>query len=303
MKIDVEFTSENTLCRGWFFQPRLHQSAACIIMAHGFAATKEARLGNYAERFCKAGFSVLVFDYRCFGDSAGRPRQMLSIPRQLQDWHSAIQFARTQSGVDPEKIVLWGTSFSGGHVLRVAAEDKRIAAVISQCPFVDGVATASLTLRHNFRSSALTMVYAISDAIGYRLGREAKTIPIVAAPGQVGAMTSPDAEPGYRAISPENFNNTVVARCILQLFSYRPRAYAKQIECPLLIQVCDQDSVTPPAPAVRTAEQAPYGECRRYALGHFDIYLGEPFELAIADQLDFLQRMLKNHQPRPLNKQ
>ncbi|MBP2332059.1 S9 family peptidase [Corynebacterium freneyi] len=48
---------------------------------------------------------------------------------------------RSRDGVDPDRIVLWGTSFGAGHVIRAASRDPRVAAVIAQCPFTDGLAS------------------------------------------------------------------------------------------------------------------------------------------------------------------
>ena len=84
---------------------------------------------------------MLLFDYRHFGASSGEPRQLVDIRRQLADWRAAIGFARGLEGVDPRRVALWGTSFSGGHVVQVAAGDDRVAAVVSQAPFTDGLST------------------------------------------------------------------------------------------------------------------------------------------------------------------
>ena len=79
------------------------------------------RLDAYAERFRAAGYACLVFDYRNFGDSEGAPRQLLDIRMQLQDWTVAVAYSRTLAGIDHNRIGLWGTSFSGGHVIATAA--------------------------------------------------------------------------------------------------------------------------------------------------------------------------------------
>jgi len=61
-----------------------------------------------------AGFAVHVFDYRHFGASTGEPRQLLDIGRQHDDYRAVIAWARQLDGIDPDRIVLWGSSFSGG---------------------------------------------------------------------------------------------------------------------------------------------------------------------------------------------
>src|ERR1700681_4663931 len=113
----------------------------CVVLGHGFAGTVDSGLLPFAERFAAAGVDALAFDYRHFGASDGEPRQLLSIPRQLEDYAAAIARARTLDGVDPERIGAWGSSYSGGHVVAVAVADGRVAAVISQVPAMDGAAT------------------------------------------------------------------------------------------------------------------------------------------------------------------
>ena len=110
----------------------------CVVMAHGFGATRDSGLLPFAERFAEAGTDVLLFDYRGFGTSEGTPRQHVSHRRHRQDYHAAIAYARNLDGVDPERIVAWGSSYSGGHVVAVAAADPRVAAVISQGAAMDG---------------------------------------------------------------------------------------------------------------------------------------------------------------------
>ncbi len=136
---------------------------------HGARARSGAgdALDAYAERFAAAGWSVLVFDYRHLGASGGEPRQILDIGRQRADWHAALAFARTLPEVDVNRIALWGSSFGGGHVLRVASEDTRIAAIVAQCPFTDGPAS----LRARIRTGPLSVVALTVQAFSTRSGR------------------------------------------------------------------------------------------------------------------------------------
>ena len=112
---------------------------ARVVLAHGWTGVREQRLDAYAERFAGAGLAALVFDYRHFGASSGEPRQLLDIRRQLADWAAAIAFVRSRAEIDPGRVALWGTSFSGGHVIETAARDRQIAAVVAQVPFADGL--------------------------------------------------------------------------------------------------------------------------------------------------------------------
>ncbi len=178
-------------------RPRRAGPHPFVVLAHGFGGVRGARLDAFAERFAAAGLAALVFDYRHFGDSGGEPRQLLDIKLQLDDWRNAVEFARSLPDVDAERVAIWGTSFSGGHVATIAAEDHRIAAVVSQGPFLDGV----WALRAAGPRNALRLTVAgLRDEARRLRGREQYTIPLVGPPGTVAAMNSPDAEPGYRAL-------------------------------------------------------------------------------------------------------
>jgi len=138
-KQDVEFDAEGTTLRGWMFKPGDSRAPlAAVVMSHGYNCIKELYLDKYAEIFCQEGFVVLAYDHRNFGDSDGEPRQELDPWKQLRDYRHAITFLQTQSFVDPARIGIWGTSYAGGHVLVVAAIDKRVKCVVSQVPTISG---------------------------------------------------------------------------------------------------------------------------------------------------------------------
>ncbi len=288
---DVRFRSGDAECAGWLYRPESpDREVACVVLAHGFGGVKEARLDAYAERFAAAGYAALVFDYRCHGDSGGEPRLLIDIGRQRDDWRAALAHARGLDGVDPSRIVAWGTSFSGGHVVELAAGRERLAAVIAQGPFMSGAAVLrSAGPAHNLRLTA----GGLRDVIASWRGRE-HPIAVVGPPGSTAAMTSPDAEPGYLKLFPPGFEwpNRFLPRGTLTLPAQRPYAKAKRITAPLLVQVMSDDVVTPPGPSRKAAAAAPRGELIEYPGGHFDIYVGEPFERAVTDQIEFLQRVL-----------
>lgn len=295
----MEFESAGTTCRAWHLPPasdalRRDNGAPCIVMAHGFGATREARLLAYGQRFARAGLHALIFDYRFFGASDGQPRQLLSIPAQLEDYRNALGFARELEGVDPCRMAVFGSSFSGGHVVEVAVQDGRLAAVIAQCPMMDGRAALLNLIRYAGVGAGLKLSWhGLRDALRVLTGRKPHLVPIVGPPGSLAAMTSPDAEPGYRAVAPPDFDNRVCARVGLQVGLYRPGLRADELTCPILIQICEKDSVAPVSAAEDAARRAGgQAEVKRYPVGHFDIYLGEPFEQAVSDQVAFLLRHL-----------
>jgi hypothetical protein len=140
-------TDSGDACAATFYRPPDAEGAVpCVVMGAGGALTRRDGIPGYAERFAAAGFAALAFDYRHWGQSEGEPRRLVSIPRQLADWRSAVAHARGIEGVDAGRIVVWGMSFGGGHAVTTASEDARIAAAVALVPMADGLAF-SLTPR------------------------------------------------------------------------------------------------------------------------------------------------------------
>ena len=294
-RTDVEFLSDGQMCRAWLYMPETIKTPPVVVMGHGLGAVREMRLDAYAERFCSEGYAALVFDYRHFGASEGTPRQLIDINRQLQDWESALTFVRTRSDVDRNRIVLWGTSFSGGHVLVTAANDKndkndqKIKAVISQCPFTDGF---SSSLAADIRTSLKVGGFAILDKIGSLLGLPPLMVKTSGKPHTAAMMTAPDADSGYLALVPEglDFKNKIPARLALDIPLYSPGKKTPEIQCPVMFCICEKDSVAPSKATLRHARRAPKAEIKTYPKGHFEIYVGEDFERVVNDQIGFLNR-------------
>ena len=119
---DIEFDAEGVTLRGWFYPAEgTRGTAPTIVLAHGFSAVKEMYLDKFAEVFSANGLNALVFDNRNFGASDGEPRQEIDPWRQVRDYRDAITYAETLAETDPNRIGIWGSSYSGGHVLVVGA--------------------------------------------------------------------------------------------------------------------------------------------------------------------------------------
>jgi fermentation-respiration switch protein FrsA (DUF1100 family) len=295
----VSFLSGGTRCEGVHLPGDADDAFAgknggrpCVVLAHGFGGTVDSGLLPFAERFAAAGIDALAFDYRHFGSSEGDPRQLLSVPRQLEDYAAAITCARSMEGVDPDRIVVWGSSYAGGHVVPVAVADGRVAAVIAQVPAMDGaMALLNLAKYAGPGHLARLVLTGARDLAASLRGVPPVMVPVVGPPGSVAVMTTPDAEPGYRAIAGTSWRNEVAARILLRAGAYRPGLQADRLPCPILVQIADRDAVAP----VKAAQDAAWratgrAEVRTYPIGHFDIYMGAPFEQAVADQLHFLRR-------------
>jgi dienelactone hydrolase len=289
-RVDVGFRSGADECRAWLWRQE-RPGAPVVILGHGLGGVREMGLARYAERFHEAGMVALAFTYRYFGDSGGSPRQLLDVDEQLDDWAAAIAFARKLPGVDPYKVAIWGTSFGGGHVIETAARDGQLAAIVAQCPFSDGIASARAASR---RSLAFGSVLAARDELRALRSAPRVKIAVVGPPGSPALMTAPDAEAGWRALIPPDvdLDDHVAARFLSRVAFYRPGRSAGKVRAPILFCVCERDTVAPAATTLQYAAEAPHAEIKRYPIGHFDIYQGSAFELAVADQTDFLRRHL-----------
>jgi dienelactone hydrolase len=289
---DVSFTSGKDTCAAWLYLPDGVTSPPVVILGHGLGGTREMRLDAFSGRFAQAGIAALAFTYRHFGDSGAQPRQLLSIRRQLSDWDAAIAFVKSRRDVDGTRIAVWGSSFGGGHAITVASRHPELKAAVAQCPFTDGLASA-LALGPVPTMKVLPSV--AKDCIAMIGRRVPVTIPLAGPPGSLALMNAADALPGYEALLPPDttFRNEVAARVAPTIMAYRPGRAAKNIKCPILFCISNTDTVTPPEQTLRYALTAPRGEIMRYDAGHFDFYLGEPFEALVDDQIEFLARQLQ----------
>lgn len=264
----------------------------CVVMGHGFGGTKDMIMESYALRYQQAGMAALAFDYRNCGESEGEPRQLILIRRQIEDYKAAIEYVRNRDEINQDKIALWGTSASGGYGLIIAAGDKKIACVCCQCPGIDHDAAQkkfmkSLGVRHLLR----LVMHGQRDIVRNRLGLSAHTIPIVGKPGSLAMFPLADAYEGYSKLASDNFVNEVCARIILRSHGFEPSKFIGKVDCPILIQICDHDSLAPVS--AKTEETLrKIAEVKRYPIGHFDIYVGDDFERSVSDQLEFFGRHL-----------
>ncbi|SFB41485.1 Fermentation-respiration switch protein FrsA, has esterase activity, DUF1100 family [Amycolatopsis marina] len=294
----ITFPVEGDTCAGLHYTGDRDAADAttgrpCVVMGHGFGATMDCGLDGFARRFAAAGLDVLTFDYRGFGTSGGEPRQTVSIRGQQADFAAAIGTARRLPGVDAGRIVLWGVSLAGGHVLVGGARASGIAAVIALVPFVDGLAATRHAWRQHTAGQLLrSTVTTLGGSVARLVRRREPLLPIAGEPGQRAALTLPGNRTAYQSIAGPTWRNEINARAALQTVRYRPARYAGQVRCPLLVQVADLDRTSPPRAAARAAE-AGRAEVRHYPCDHFDVLPGQPWhEIAVEHQLAFLRRRL-----------
>lgn len=296
---DISFLSHGVRCAAWHVYATSDELARnglrpIIVIGHGFGGTRDTGLMDFAAEFAAAGIDALVFDYRGFGASQGSPRQVVAYRNQREDWRAAVDAARRLRGVDPERVALWGTSYSGGHVLTVAAADRRIAAVVSLVPATDGLAAVLQIARTAGPLAPLRLIrHGLRDALTAVRGAAPHTIPISAEPGSVAIISTPGALAGYEAIAGPTWRNQVCARTALEVALNRPTTAAPKIKCPMLVQIGSNDQVAPPGAARKTANRAGGPTTTlEYPVDHFDVYAGEWQAKVLADEVAFLVTVL-----------
>lgn len=298
MKQDVTFPSKGLNCAGWLYVPDdlgSGEQRPAIVMAHGFSALKEMHLANFAEKFEEAGFVVLVFDYRFFGDSEGEPRGHLIPAEQHEDYKNAISWVSQRSEVDPDRIGIWGSSYSGAHVLHLAAFDRRIKCAVAQALLVDGWANAQRLMRPDVFAGFLRML--AEDRARRYAGEESLRIPVVAPEGEPSALPTPDSYEWFmetgNTIAP-NWRNEVSLESMEAFLEYNPAANIHRISpTPLLMIVAGNDTLTPTDLAIAAYERALEPKALVVTSGpHFSAYTEPGLSETAPPAVDWFERHL-----------
>jgi uncharacterized protein len=271
MRKDIDFrTTDGTVLRGWHYVPPTSGKHPTIVMAHGLGAVKEMYLDRYAEAFAKAGLASIVYDHRNFGASDGALRQELDPWLQVRDYSDAITFAGSLAQTDPERVGIWGSSYSGGHVLAVAAIDRRVKCVVAQIPLISG----SAYFQGRFSPDAIAQLEARfhADRAKRAMGHPPEMVPIVTADDPLRR----DAYEWYtRAATAHapSWQNRVTLRSIEYTAGYEPGAYTGLISSAPLLLIAAENDVLPLS--IAEAAYARVCEPKRLIVlpcGHWDVY-------------------------------
>ena len=299
MRRDIEFPSGGSLCRGWLYGPDAPAGMGpvpAIVMAHGFSAVKEMfQLSSYAERFEAAGFMVLVFDFRFLGASDGDPRGQIISHGQQEDYRNAITWMSLQPEVDANRIGVWGTSYAGGHLLHLAAFDRRIKAVVAQVPTINPVKQ----IVHHSGTDGLEQLMGIlaSDRAQRFQGGTVNYVKVVGLPGELAALGVPGAYEAmmkYASGAP-TWNNQVTLESLENYVEYVPTANIALISpTPLLMVLAEHDSLIPVELARAAFDRA--GDPKKLKVlpcGHFEVYDTEPwFSDAVSSMVEWYTKYL-----------
>lgn len=301
MREDVAFDAEGVTLRGWFSTPdNAAADLPCVVMAHGFSAVKEQHLDDYAEVFNRAGLACLVFDNRGFGASdaaPGKPRQEIDPWEQVRDYQHAITYAQNRDGVDPERIGVWGSSYSGGHSYVVGAIDRRVKAVSGQVPLVSG--------RRGFESlvridqwGPMWEAFA-ADRRARARGEAPQMVPVVTDdPVAAAALPTPDSFEFFTRTQRDRapaWENQVTLRSVELLQGYEPGRFLPLIApTPLQMVVAPNDRLVAGELAAAAYEQAAHP--KKLVIvpgGHFDAYTGPGFEISSTAARDWFAEHLQ----------
>ncbi|MGA2142281.1 MAG: alpha/beta hydrolase [Brevinematales bacterium] len=297
----IHFFSRGIKCAARLYRPAEQHpnNAYCIVMGHGFGLTMDCGLDPFISKFIKVGFFVMTFDYRHFGHSEGKPRQVLIPGKQIEDWSAAVEFASHSIDNQKKKIILWGTSFSGGYVISAGVKNPDVTAIIAQCPALDGLSIMFNTLQYAGIFNFIRLsCHSILDWLCALFNLKPHTIRIYGNPGEIAAMATVDSKSGYESIvsRSETFINNFCARTMLLMGMHLPVLKAKHIKCPVLLLICKKDSVAPVKSAKLVRKKSPeFVQYKEFDIGHFDIYLGKNSEISIKEQLSFLNNITQNN--------
>lgn len=279
-KVEIKFPCSTDNCHGTLYRPRSNERVPGLVMAMGFGMVKEAHMDEYAPHFAKRGIAVLAFDYRRLGKSGGTPRQAIYPEDQVSDYRCAVSQLRRLEYIDQERICVWGTSFSGGHVLTLLAfPPPGVKCGIAQVPNVYSYLTALSYF------GSLEPVLALAEE-----GRDAccrgepSYIPIVSREGPAVILTE-EAYEYYTRIAERipTFENKVTLDSIDRVLAYNPGNYAELINKPLLMIIAERDKTTPPDLAKKVASKIKGKVVLKvFDAGHFDVYK-EPLLTQIAE--------------------
>lgn len=298
---DVEFPGfGGVTLRGWLYLPELApaEPGPAVVMAHGFSATRHMGLEGFAEVFCEAGFAVLVYDHRCLGDSEGEPRQLINPWAQARDYRYALGWLADHPAVDPGRIAIWGSSFSGGEVLVVGAIDERVKAVVANVPFAGLSADTDQATREG-RFPALRSALEDESGAGPAdsdeppIGPMAVIRPTGGDPQAPAFLPQPESTTWFEAAggSGSGWQNSFTLQGLTGERSFNPSDAVRFIAPkPLLMVVAADDRVAPAELALAAFEAA--GEPKQLEViegDHFAPYTGGAFERAAQVMREFLQ--------------
>ncbi|RYC88043.1 hypothetical protein BFJ63_vAg9066 [Fusarium oxysporum f. sp. narcissi] len=271
------------------------QKKPCIIMSSGWSGLRSHFLPEFAARFNKAGYGVLTYDNRCWGESEGLPREQVDPTLQTRDYFDVFNFAVTQPEVDPTKVVYWGSSMSGGNAICAASVNHNIAGVILQVPFISGEwisrmpgASTSLLLGERAKATA--------EGSPSKIPNFPSSLDELKSGASQAVLKDPESIPFIGEMEQRglDWSKTCTVQSLTYALLHEPLAYIHRISpTPMLMIVADQDVTTQPHLQLEAFNKAlePKKLVVLKGMGHFSPYFGTPFEENVQAQIAYLDEL------------
>lgn len=291
----VDIWSDGTRISGDFFAPTNGapgEKLATIVLCHGWGGLRSHLNMAYAPQFAAAGFNVLTFDYRGWGDSDSRLVLRGALPKpdekgeataqvqvirevvdpydQLEDITAVLNYLEGEPTVDMDRIGLWGTSYGGGHVVWMAAHDPRVAAIVAQV-------------------GAMNSTLAIATRMEGQGGLEVvERMAVQRARGEI------DPVPQGQPIS-SGLRGTPILE---KVATYRPVDFVDQVQAPTLIIDVENEELFDISENGRKVydlikERIPSKYHLFEATTHYQVYSGEPYRQATQMAIEWFTEHLK----------
>lgn len=291
---------DGTQLDGWLFYPN-QPHPPIVLMAPGLGGTKDGFLESFAWAFVEQGMAALVFDYRCFGGSDGIPRHWVDPRRHREDYEAALKYVQVELAIngkaDPSRVALWGSSFSGGTVLTLAAQNSGLRAIVAQCPYLrtpPELEPRGINLLRFVFWTTLDMIRLFPPIY----------IPLFGRPGEwvfAPSKENPSKSDFYGSLGSEfwrklpkpalgGWQNRMLARVLADIDAFVPMQQISKINCPILFIAGRNDDMVPQ----RFVEEAfasalsPHKHLLILDCGHFDLYFGQSHEENRNQQARFL---------------
>ncbi|HET6609514.1 MAG TPA: alpha/beta fold hydrolase [Rhodopila sp.] len=288
----VSFYSEGTKLAGDLFLPddlKPHEKRAGILLCHGYTGVRSLYLPDTARELNKAGYVVLTFDYKGWGDSKG-PKSRLSPYGRVIDSQAALTFLGAQAMVDEDRLGIYGTSYGGATVVWTAAVDPRVKAVVS----VVGIGHGQRWMRSVRRPDEFVDLLECSKADRIRR--------VMTGQSEFADRSSvllPDRQSAELATAARRNNPGAVSEIPLEYIDetlgFHPEWIVDKIAPrPVLFITSDDDRLVPPEES--EALYAKAGEPKKLIVlkgwGHYEVYAGEAFRQVIAPTIAWYQQYL-----------
>ncbi|MDN6875660.1 MULTISPECIES: alpha/beta hydrolase [Pseudomonas] len=286
------FISQGERCAATVYLPdgaSRSNKVPAILLMYGWGGVQTSFLPPFRDRFLQLGCAVMTFDFRCWGESSGEPRHVISVPDRIADAEAALQHLSLQPEVACDSIFLWGSSLGAGIAFTVGERHPELKGIIAQVPMLDGKAASRRT---PLRSRIRILLHAVRDVFR---GGNPLYIPIVADEGGFATMTR-DGAAGAKAASAELYGpgapNYIAARSVLTMLGYRPIDSMRRIASRTLVIGGSRDTIAPfDEQSVRNAGN-PDVTVVTLDSNHFEPYLEPHLSRNLDIQAEFLVSVL-----------